>query len=272
MDIFVPIRFRTSIQLSPSDLVANFEDVLVEKVRGTLEGVCSRFGYIRPGSIAIVRRSAGSFIKQHFNGHIKFDMICKAEVCNPSIGAIFQAVVKNKNALGIHAESVINKDETVLDIIIPKRSVGIVSTVNLEDVQIGDTIYVEVLGKRYQLNDTKISIIGRAITPPSTAPVVPDYVDDIDEALDDDVPPLEADDADQFVEGAEAEVDDGPDGAEGDEEVGDDEDEDDDEDAQLDGASDDNEDDEAEPADEEEFSEEVDDGEDVGGGYDEDDY
>lgn len=166
MDIFVPIRFRTNIQLAPSDLVADFERVILDKVRSALEGVCSRYGYIRPGSIAIVKRSAGMFIKQHFNGHINFDMICKAEVCNPANGSIFKAVVKNKNALGVHAESTIminDEEQPVLNIIIPKRSAGITSTINLEEVSIGDTIHVEVLGKRYQLHDKKISIIGRAI-------------------------------------------------------------------------------------------------------------
>lgn len=166
MDIFVPIRFRTSIQLAPSDLVATFDQVIINKVRASLEGVCSRYGYIRPGSTSILRRSAGSFIKQHFNGHIKFELVCKAEVCNPAIGSVFRAIVKNKNALGIHAESTIEINgvhQPVLDIIIPKRSAGITSSINLEDIHIGETIHVEVLGKRYQLHDKKISIIGRAI-------------------------------------------------------------------------------------------------------------
>lgn len=212
MDIFVPIRFRTSIQLSPADLVADFEEVLIQKVRASLEGVCSRFGYIRPGSITIIRRSAGSFVKQHFNGHIKFDMVCKAEVCNPCIGSVFEAVVRNKNALGIHAESTLehdNRDEAVMDIIIPKRSVGIVSTINLDDVQIGDKIFVEVLGKRYQLNDTKISIIGRAINEPQRKQDQGMPALDTEEIQE--IPELNVldDDADQYVEGdADEEEDD----------------------------------------------------------------
>lgn len=237
MDIFVPIRFRTSIQLSPADLVADFEEVILRKVRSSLEGVCSRFGYIRPGSITISKRSVGYFVKQHFNGHIKFDMICKADVCNPSVGSVFKAVVKNKNALGVHAESVIDNDATVLDIIIPRRSVGIVSSVNLDNIEVGNTIFVEVLGKRYQLNDTKISIIGRAINEPASTSSLPEAVDDVqemDEVLDDDIPPLEAYDGDQFVdgedpnaEGAEAADADGGEEGEGvDNEAGDDDEED----------------------------------------------
>lgn len=209
MDIFVPIRFKTSIQLSPSDLVADFEQVILDKVRSSLEGVCSRYGYIRPGSILIMKRSIGTFVKQHFNGHIKFEMICKAEVCNPAIGSVFQATVKNKNALGIHAESIIQVNDTVqpvLDIIIPKRSAGISSSVDLENVKVGDVVNVEVLGKRYQLHDKRISIIGRAIqdvpTPTSEEIVLPDD----DEVLTSD--PI-INDADTLEDEVETEDDDG---------------------------------------------------------------
>ena len=56
----------------------------------------------------------------------------------------------------------------VLDIIVPKKSNGIASEIDLDEVQTGDSIYIMVMGKRYQLNDTNISIIGRAVKQPNT--------------------------------------------------------------------------------------------------------
>lgn len=175
MDIFMPIRFRTSVQLTPAELHSEFVSVIQRKLRKNLEGVCSRYGYIRPNSIEILRRSAGQFVKQHFNGHIRFELVCKAEVCNPAHGMVLKAYVRNKNAMGLLAESFIridDKDIPVLDIIVPKRAAGIASEIDLEDMQVGDEVYVSVQGKRYQLNDKKISIIGRAVRDPSTT-VVP---------------------------------------------------------------------------------------------------
>ena len=99
--MFLPIRFKTSMQLGPHELYSDIDTVLYDKLRKSLEGVCSRFGYIRPSSIQILRRSAGMFVKQHFNGYIRFEIVCKAEVCNPVNGLTVVAVVKNKNALGI---------------------------------------------------------------------------------------------------------------------------------------------------------------------------
>jgi DNA-directed RNA polymerase subunit E'/Rpb7 len=164
--LFIPIKFKTSIQLNPGELDEHFEEHLIEKLQTQYEGVCSRYGFIKPGSIQIVERSMGQLMKPHFNGHIRFEMCVIAEVCNPTEGMIITAIVKNKNQLGILAESHIqlnDKKYPVLDIIIPKRTAGISSEIGLEALQVGDTVYVEILGKRYQLNDKKISIIGRGV-------------------------------------------------------------------------------------------------------------
>lgn len=170
MDIFLPVRFRTQVQLAPNSIVGNIDEQIYKKIRSTLEGVCSRYGYIRPNSIEILKRSLGIFMKAHFNGHIKYDIMCKADICNPVRGMIFKAIVKNKNDLGILAENYIMIDGQklhVLDVLIPRRSAGITSDIDLDTINIGDEIFIEVLGKRYQLNDKKISIIARAVREPS---------------------------------------------------------------------------------------------------------
>lgn len=165
--MFVPIKFKTTIQLNPSEMDHEFENHILKKLQDQYEGVCSRYGYIKPGSIHVIERSLGQLMKPHFNGHIRFEMNLIAEVCNPSEGMIISATVKNKNQLGILAESIVHIDDkrySVLDIIIPKRTSGISSEIGLEGLQVGDSIYVEILGKRYQLNDKKISIIGRGVS------------------------------------------------------------------------------------------------------------
>lgn len=170
MNLFIPARFKTSIQLAPVELAelgVSFEKTLLDKLKATHEKVCTRFGYVRTDSLRIVKRSAGNFIKQHFNGYIKFELICRAEVCNPVKGNVYEAVVRNKNALGVHAEAVVD-GIAVLDIIIPKRAAGIQSEIVLDEVQADDVIYVKVLCKKYQLNDRFISIIGSAVKKPGS--------------------------------------------------------------------------------------------------------
>mgnify|MGYP006266412847 CR=1 FL=1 len=164
--MFFPIRFKTNIQIPISELQDDFNEILLSKLRNDFEGKCSRFGFIKPESILIEKRSSGKFIKQHFNGYVSFEVISKAEACNPPKNTRIEAIVKNKNALGILAESVINingKDIPILDIIVPRRAAGIVSEIDLDELNIGDKFNIMVMGKSYQLNDSKISIIGRGV-------------------------------------------------------------------------------------------------------------
>jgi DNA-directed RNA polymerase subunit E'/Rpb7 len=164
--MFLPISFVSSIQLSSSELKLNFEKTIKDNIKIKFEGICTKYGFIKPNSINIQKRSVGVFSKQHFNGHIKFELLCTAEVCNPIKGLVVEAEIKNKNALGLLAESSIEINDKIipiLDIIIPKKAAGIISEIDLENVNIGDKIYVMVLGKKYQLNDEKISIIGKAV-------------------------------------------------------------------------------------------------------------
>lgn len=189
--MFIPIRFKTNVQVGPHELVEKIDKMLYTKLQNTLEGVCSRFGYIKPNSIEILRRSAGMFVKQHFNGYLRYDIICKAEVCNPTKGMVLTAVVKNKNALGVLAEAsieVAGKDVPIIDIIIPRKAAGVASEVNLDTLNINDSVQVEVVGKRYQLNDPKISIIGRAVNQQPTAPeeIIDPTLEQVEQGSDDD--------------------------------------------------------------------------------------
>lgn len=166
--MFFPIRFKTHVQLQPEELDERIEERLTIKLKKRYEGVCSRFGYIKPDTLTILTRSLGSFMKPHFNGHTRYEVLMVGEVCNPTQGMVVTAKVMAKNNLGILAESsVVSKGVAkplpLLDILIPRRSAGIASEIDIDTVAIGDEVFVEVLGKRYQLNDTKISIIGRIV-------------------------------------------------------------------------------------------------------------
>ena len=189
--LFVPIKFKTHIQLFPVEMDATFQERLLNKIRDEYEGICSRFGYIKPNSIEIIKRSCACLQKAYFNGSIRFDVLCRAEVCNPVQGSIVEAIVKNKNQLGILAESYVELEDQklpILDIIVPIKSAGILSDINLDQLQIGETIHIEVMGKKYQMKDRKISIIGRAVQPVKEAvEVVATEDEEVEEGLEEEV-------------------------------------------------------------------------------------
>lgn len=203
--LFVPIKFKTHVQLFPVEMDATFQERLLNKIREEYEGICSRFGYIKPNSIEIIKRSCACLQKAYFNGSIRFDVLCRGEVCNPVQGSIVEAIVKNKNQLGILAESYVELEDQklpILDIIVPIKSAGILSDINLDQLQLGETIHIEVMGKKYQMKDRKISIIGRAVQPVKEAiEVVATEDEEVEEGLEEEVfeelPSVEADDEDK---------------------------------------------------------------------------
>lgn len=161
-ELFMPIKFRSSVQLSPSELSINFEETILKKIKNNLENMCSRHGYIKNNSIKIIKRSIGQYKKQHFNGNIIFELQCIAEICNPAKGSIIKCRVKAKNDLGLLAEA-FYENIPILEIVVPKISAGIQSEVNIDKINIGEEINIEVCGKRHQLFIKTISIIGKVI-------------------------------------------------------------------------------------------------------------
>jgi DNA-directed RNA polymerase subunit E'/Rpb7 len=161
-ELFIPIKFKTTIILSPSEITKDFESTILSKIKLNYENICSKYGYIKKDTIKIIKRSVGQLKKEHFNSNIYFEVICIAEICNPAQGSIIKCKVKAKNSLGLLAEGYYD-NIPILDIIVPKISAGIQSEINIDTVAINDEINIEVCGKKYQLFDKKISIIGKAI-------------------------------------------------------------------------------------------------------------
>jgi len=187
--LFMPIKFNTTIILTPNELNTHFENTILTKVKATLENSCSKHGYIKKDSIKIIKRSPGYIKEAHFNGNIAYDLNCIAEICNPAQDSIVKCIVKAKNNLGLLA---IGKyeDMAILEVIIPKITSGILSDVNIDNISIGDEINVIVCGKKFTLYDKMISIIGR---------IIKDKVDDdisVIEEDEDDSPSIEDEEED----------------------------------------------------------------------------
>jgi len=160
--MFMPIKFNTTIILTPQELTRDFDKTIINKVKSTLENCCSKHGYIKKDTIKIIKRSAGYFKEAHLNGNIAYDINCIAEICNPSQDSIIKCEVKAKNNLGLRAIGMYD-NMAILEVIIPKITSGIQSDVNIDNINIGDTVNVKVCGKKFTLYDKMISIIGKII-------------------------------------------------------------------------------------------------------------
>lgn len=215
-NIFYRVLLNDRVKIEPRHLGKNFRDYITQRLKTTMEGVCTKHGFIKQGSIEVYKITPGNIELVGLNGSVVFEVYYYAEVCNPMIGNIIKAVVTNVNKFGILAEV-----SGILEIIIAKNSVSIQHDqgIMLEGIQIGQAIMVEVVGKKYELHDKKISIVGRVVAasegPVSVVPkatskkqavhAVIDVKDDDDEAVDDEEGEEEENESEEEVEEEEEE-------------------------------------------------------------------
>lgn len=242
MNIFIPTKIKTNIQILPKDLTNNISQVVYDKLINKFEGKCSSYGYIKNNSIKILKRNYGEFIKEHFNGAISVTVLFSCLICNPAQHNYLTCKVVSLNNMGIKAEFKDENDDIIIEALIPRLTAGITSEINLDNIKEGDLINIEVCGKRLNINDTKIDIIGRAIDKiPDKNKLYNYYNENIEESNKDDDDSDEINDIEQSNENDENDEDD--------EDDENDEDEDEDEEDQ--------EDDDKEELEEEELEEEI---------------
>ena len=150
------------VKINPRMLNKNYQKYIFNNLKNSLEGSFSKFGLIKKDSIELIKISLGKLEQHSFEGNILYNVQFKALICNPVIGNIILCKVVNTNNFGILCSSSEN-NVTVIEVIIPKKSIAIQSDINLNNIKINDDVYVEIMGKKPQLNDTKIKCIGKII-------------------------------------------------------------------------------------------------------------
>jgi len=179
-DIFVPSVLVDKVKIKPHQISSNMKDVLQWILESKFEGKCSYHGFIKPKSIKVHSYSMGKVFDMSLNGDVEYVIQYHADICNPAIGSIIPAIVTNKNNFGILAESFIDfaepskkanemktknhnkRGRSILEIIIVK-SHHIEKDIKFDKIKENDWVNVEILGKKFELNDKKLSAWGRIV-------------------------------------------------------------------------------------------------------------
>ena len=164
---FLRAEFVDNVKVHPKDIHNDIAGVILKQLKHAKEGICSNHGYIKKDTIELVKLSCGKVEMSSFHGYLNFLVKYSALVCNPVKGNIVNASVVNINNFGILCSSFIEDDNgrvPILEIIVPKHSVAIQSDVDLQNnVKINDEVSIQIIGKKYQLFNKKISIIGKIV-------------------------------------------------------------------------------------------------------------
>ena len=171
-NVFNDNILTTKVKILPRNLNKNYHQYILNKLQKQFEGKFSKFGLIKEGTIDLLLVSLGSLEQNSFEGNILFNVSFNCKICNPVIGNILLCKVANTNNFGILCSAEDN-NKTIIDIIIPKKSIAIQSDIDLTNIKIGMNVYVEIIGRKPILNDTKIKCIGKIIKTDNKSKVTP---------------------------------------------------------------------------------------------------
>jgi DNA-directed RNA polymerase subunit E'/Rpb7 len=181
-DVFVSCVLKDRVTLRPELQNMHMEKSILELLRFNVEGRCRQYGFVRPGSVEVVRIGEGVVDMAAMDGGCVFDVTFRAAVCNPPVDSHLRCRVENVNSYGILAANL--SEHRVLEVIIPRSAASFEHEVDFDSISAGSILNVQIVGKRYALDQPTITVIGRIVS--HDLPVQPalDVMSDPD--LDDD--------------------------------------------------------------------------------------
>jgi hypothetical protein len=145
--------FEKKINLSPSEFneVKNksIESLLETKAKQLIENKCSEQGFILPGTVKLLSRSMGYFEAARFTGDAIYYLKLEGKIIYPADGVRVVGEVIRKNKMGLY----VNYRDAVR-IQVP-RDLHIGSE-EYEEVEVGDSVEVELKRSKFQINDPYI--------------------------------------------------------------------------------------------------------------------
>lgn len=148
--------FEEQVPLTPKDMrqeITSIDTILAQKLQAKLEGRCSRNGFVLPNTIKILSRSMGMVEKGRFTGNLLFHVQAEAQVLNPPDGLVVTGEVIRKNKMGVYVNYM-----DAIRIIVP-RDLNI-GNEEFENVEVGESVKVEIKKSRFQVNDDYILSVG----------------------------------------------------------------------------------------------------------------
>ena len=153
------------IHIHPKWLTTDdLEEAITNEIKQKVEGNCNRDGYVKKGSVTMLKRSAGMASGNETNGLVSFDVVYQVQICFPVANQLIICKIKTSNKIGFHVIPCyeyglekLDEDENPLVIIIPKQRVDPLILPNLKENLF---VLVRIIGSRFDLGDDKISVVG----------------------------------------------------------------------------------------------------------------
>ena len=149
----------------PFSAITDFNYVeahLMKVISNEMDGRCIAEGFVEPGSCKMRSYSTGTFAA----GNIRFDLEIECMLCCPKEGTVMNCIAKTVTQAGIRAHACSEPTPVVIYVSREMHDAASATrmmtnnTVSMDTIKPGDVMQVRVVGKRFELNDKHVSIIG----------------------------------------------------------------------------------------------------------------
>ena len=155
IDLFSIALLTKKVHVNIEYIGSNIKHTLEKMIASNIEGKCIVEGFVINGSVKLITYSSG--LVQ--GAYVAFDTVFECSICSPVEGMLINCVVKNITKAGIQAELRMSPSPLVIYVTRDHHY----TTSYFSEVKEHNDIVVKVIGQRYELNDTFISIISELV-------------------------------------------------------------------------------------------------------------
>jgi DNA-directed RNA polymerase subunit E'/Rpb7 len=141
-----------SVEFSKNEI--NMTNYFKRYARDNIENRCRSEGYVKNNS-CIIKKYSAPIIKENF---CIYNVTYEFLVCNPDINNIYKCKIMKLTKIGIRGVISYHNNPIVFYISREHNT-----SINFDDYKEEDEISVRIIGKRFQLNDPYIEVIGEIV-------------------------------------------------------------------------------------------------------------
>lgn len=153
--VYNKIIISKKVYINFSQIDKNINNKILDILKNDIENKCITEGFVKNNSVKIIKHSSGLVI----DDKVCFDITLECMVANPVESMKFICKVKSITKVGIRAEI----DDPDNPFIIFLARDHHYNNNEFSKINENDYITVRVLGQRFELNDTNISVIAEFI-------------------------------------------------------------------------------------------------------------
>ena len=152
--LFMANVLTRKINLDFNNVGNNIKELLQLKLVESMEGKCVVEGFIKNNSIRVIKYSSGELV----NKYVQFVVVFECLICNPVENQRIKVRALNITKAGIRAEAVTKSGDSPVDVFIARDHNY--KNSSYASIKEGDEFNIRIIGQRYEINDTVISVLG----------------------------------------------------------------------------------------------------------------